>query len=119
MDYMKDIQEISDEQAVILWQASRLSLSEKYEKAPRNPQCERFRNRYVGKFQRIHRQSQKQEDIQCVGYRGCGIEERHGTPVCGRTARSQTESALRGYGAKPLSLPECDGTHHAHGRAAR
>ena len=34
MDYVKDIQEISDEQAVILWQASRLSLSEKYEKAP-------------------------------------------------------------------------------------
>ena len=34
MDNMKDIQEISDEQAVILWQASRLSLSEKYEKAP-------------------------------------------------------------------------------------
>ena len=33
MDYMKDIQEISDEQAVILWQASRLSLSEKYEKS--------------------------------------------------------------------------------------
>lgn len=34
MDYMKDIREISDEQAVILWQASRLSLSGKYEKAP-------------------------------------------------------------------------------------
>ena len=34
MDYMKDIQEITDEQAVILWQTSRLSLSEKYEKAP-------------------------------------------------------------------------------------
>ena len=29
------------------------------------------------------------------------------------------ESALRGYGAKSLPLPECDGTHHAHGRAAR
>ncbi|NUN88554.1 AAA family ATPase [Bacteroides uniformis] len=34
MDYVKDIREISDEQAVILWQASRLSLSGKYEKAP-------------------------------------------------------------------------------------
>ena len=34
MDYMKNIREISDEQAVILWQASRLSLSGKYEKAP-------------------------------------------------------------------------------------
>ena len=27
MDYMKDIKEISAEEAVILWQASRLSLS--------------------------------------------------------------------------------------------
>ncbi len=34
MDYMKDIREISDEQAIILWQASRLSLSKSYEKAP-------------------------------------------------------------------------------------
>ena len=47
MDYMKDIREISDEQAV------------------------------------IHRQSQKQEDIQCVGYRGGGIEKRYGAQVCG------------------------------------
>ena len=34
MDYMKDIKEISTEEAVILWQASRLSLSKCYEKAP-------------------------------------------------------------------------------------
>ena len=34
MDYMKDIQEISDEQAVILWQAARVSLAGKDEKAP-------------------------------------------------------------------------------------
>lgn len=34
MDYMRDLREISDEQAAILWQASRLSLSAKYEEAP-------------------------------------------------------------------------------------
>ena len=34
MDYMKDNREISAEEAVILWQASRLSLSKSYEKAP-------------------------------------------------------------------------------------
>ena len=34
MDYMRDHREISDEQAAILWQASRLSLSAKYEEAP-------------------------------------------------------------------------------------
>ena len=35
MDYMKDNREISAEEAVILWQASRLSLSRSYEKADR------------------------------------------------------------------------------------
>ena len=34
MDYMKEMKEISAEQAVILWQVSRLSLSKVYEKAP-------------------------------------------------------------------------------------
>ena len=34
MDYMKEIKDISAEEAVILWQASRLSLSKSYEKAP-------------------------------------------------------------------------------------
>ena len=34
MDYMREIKEISAEQAIILWQASRLSLSKSYEKAP-------------------------------------------------------------------------------------
>ena len=86
MDYMKDIREISDEQAVILWQASRLSLSGKYEKAPEILSVKGSvigTLGHAGKFQRIHRQSQKQENIQCVGYRGCGIEERHGAQVCG------------------------------------
>ena len=34
MDYMKEIKDISAEEAVILWQASRLSLSRSYKKAP-------------------------------------------------------------------------------------
>ena len=34
MDYMKEFKDISAEEAVILWQASRLSLSKSYEKAP-------------------------------------------------------------------------------------
>ena len=34
MDYMKEIKDISAEEAVILWQTSRLSLSKSYEKAP-------------------------------------------------------------------------------------
>lgn len=34
MDYMKEFKDISAEEAVILWQTSRLSLSKSYEKAP-------------------------------------------------------------------------------------
>ena len=34
MDYMKETKDISAEEAIILWQASRLSLSKSYEKAP-------------------------------------------------------------------------------------
>ena len=33
MDYMKEIKEISAEQAIILWQASRLSLSKSLRKS--------------------------------------------------------------------------------------
>ena len=49
MDYMKETKEISAEEAIILWQASRLSLSKSYEKAHWD----------IGQLQRIHRQSQK------------------------------------------------------------
>ena len=34
MDYIKETKDISAEEAIILWQASRLSLSKSYEKAP-------------------------------------------------------------------------------------
>ena len=59
MDYMKEIKEISAEQAIILWQASRLSLSKIYEKAPEILKVQRFGHWYTGQFQCIHRQSQE------------------------------------------------------------
>ena len=34
MDYIRETKDISAEEAIILWQASRLSLSKSYEKAP-------------------------------------------------------------------------------------
>ena len=49
MDYMKDNREISAEEAVILWQASRLSLSKSYEKAPEILKVHRSEERRVGK----------------------------------------------------------------------
>jgi len=56
MDYMKEFKDISAEEAVILWQASRLSLSKSYEKAP---EILKVHGSVIGTLQRIHRQSQK------------------------------------------------------------
>ena len=77
MDYMKDIREISDEQAVILWQASRLSLSGKYEKAPEILSVKGSVIGTLGNF------SASIGKAKSKSYRGCGFEERHGAQVCG------------------------------------
>ena len=93
MDYMKDIREISDEQAVILWQASRLSLSGKYEKAPEIL-------------------SVKGSVIGTLGNFSASIGK-------AKSKKTFNVSAIVAAALKPPPLPECDGTHHAHGRAAR
>ena len=82
MDYIKETKDISAEEAIILWQASRLSLSKSYEKAPEILSTW-FRHRNIGEFQRIHRQSQEQENLQCIGYRSRCIEERYRVTICG------------------------------------
>ena len=85
---MEYIKEISPEQAVILWQESRLSLSKCYEKAPEILKVHGSVIGTLGNFsasigQRIHRQSQEQEDLQCIGYRSRCIEKRYRVTICG------------------------------------
>ena len=69
---------ITPEEAVILWQASRLDLSEDYEKAP-----EILKVRGSGEFQRVNRKSQEQEDVQRLRNRGGCAEKRDGTKLHG------------------------------------
>jgi len=87
MDYMKEIKDISAEEAIILWQASRLSLSKSYEKAPEILKVHGSVIGTLGNFQRIHRQSQSKKTFQCIGYRSRYIEEWHCVAVCGRALR--------------------------------
>ena len=52
-------------------------------KSPRNSESTRLCHRDAGQFQRIHRQSQEQENLQCIGYRSRCIEERYRVTICG------------------------------------
>ena len=78
MDYIK---EISPEQAVILWQESRLSLSRCYEKAPEILKVHGSVIGTLGNFSASI--GQEQEDLQRIGYRSRCIEERYRVTICG------------------------------------
>ena len=83
MDYMKDNKEISAEEAVILWQASRLSLSKSYEKAPEILKVHGSVIGTLGNFSASIGKAKSKKDVQCVGYRSRRIEERHSAAICG------------------------------------
>ena len=76
MDYIK---EISPEQAVILWQESRLSLSRCYEKAP---EILKVHGSVIGTLGNFSASIGK-ENLQCIGYRSRCIEEQYRVTICG------------------------------------
>ena len=93
---------ITPEEAVILWHASRLDLSKNHEQAPEILKVQGSVIRHTGKFQRVNRKSQKQEDVQRLRNRGGCAEKRDGTELYGGTARKQTENTLCGHRASTL-----------------
>ena len=80
MDYIK---EISPEQAVILWQESRLSLSRCYEKAPEILKVHGSVIGTLGNFSASIGKAKSKENLQCIGYRSRCIEERYRVTICG------------------------------------
>ena len=82
MDYMKETKEISAEEAIILWQASRLSLSKSYEKAPEILKVHGSVIGTLGNFSASIGKA-KSKKVHCIGYRSRCIEERHSAAVCG------------------------------------
>ena len=83
MDYMKETKEISAEEAIILWQASRLSLSKSYEKAPEILKVHDSVIGTLGNFSASIGKAKSKKNVQCIGYRSRCIEERHSAAVCG------------------------------------
>ena len=79
MDYMREIKEISAEQAIILWQASRLSLSKIYEKAPEILKVQGSVIGTLGNFSASIGKAKSKKTFN-------RIEKRYGTAVCGRTS---------------------------------
>ena len=83
MDYIKETKDISAEEAIILWQASRLSLSKSYEKAP---EILKVHSSVIGTLGNFSASIGKAKSKKTFGYRSRRIEERHSVAVCGGTA---------------------------------
>ena len=83
MDYMKETKEISAEEAIILWQASRLSLSKSYEKAPEILKVHDSVIGTLGNFSASIGKAKSKKNVQCIGYRSRCIEKRYRVTICG------------------------------------
>ena len=110
MDYMKEIKEISAEQAIILWQASRLSLSKIYEKAPEILKVQGSVIGTLGNFSASigKAKSKKTFNVSAIV---AHIEKRYGTAVCCGTTGRKKKDSLCGHRTKPLSLSESHETY--------
>ena len=111
MDYMKEIKEISAEQAIILWQASRLSLSKIYEKAPEILKVQGSVIGTLGNFSASIGKAKSKKTFNVSAIVAAGIEKRYGTAVCCGTTGRKKEDSLCGHGTKPLSLSESHETY--------
>lgn len=116
MDYMREIKEISAEQAIILWQASRLSLSKIYEKAPEILKVQGSVIGTLGNFSASIGKAKSKKTFNVSAIVAASLK--NGTTVCGRTSGEQKESPLCGHGTKPLSLPESHETYFTAGRSS-
>ena len=117
MEY-RERKEVTPEAAVILWQASRLDLSEDYERAPEILKVHGSVIGTLGELQRINRKSKEQENVQCFRNRGGCTEKRDSAKLHGGTARKQEENTLCGYRTKFLPLCESGKKNIAHGGTA-
>ena len=118
MDYMKEMKEISAEQAVILWQVSRLSPSKVYEKAPEILKVHGSVIGTLGNFSASIGKAKSKKTFNVSAIVAAALKKRYGTAVCGGTSGRQKEDSLCGHGTKPLSLPESHKTHVTAGRSS-
>ena len=93
---------ITPEEAVILWHASRLDLSKNHEQAPEILKVQGSVIGTLGNFSASigKAKSKKTFNVSAIG---CA-EKRDGTELYGGTARKQTENTLCGHQAEHLPL---------------
>ena len=82
MDYMKEIKEISAEQAIILWQASRLSLSKIYEKAPEILKVQGSVIGTLGNFSASIGKAKSKKTFNVSAIVAAALKNGNGTAVC-------------------------------------
>ena len=96
MDYIKETKDISAEEAIILWQASRLSLSKSYEEAPEILKVHGSVIGTLGNFSASIGKAKSKKTFNVSAIVAAPIkkgttdvrriEERHSVAVCGGTA---------------------------------
>lgn len=110
MDYMKEIKEISAEQAIILWQASRLSLSKIYEKAPEILKVQGSVIGTLGNFSASIGKAKSKKTFNVSAIVAAALKT---VRYCGmwQNFRKKKEDSLCGHRTKPLSLSESHETY--------
>ena len=109
MDYMREIKEISAEQAIILWQASRLSLSKIYEKAPEILKVQGSVIGTLGNFSASIGKAKSKKTFNVSAIVAAALK--NGTAVCCGTTGRKKKDSLCGHRTKSLSLSESHETY--------
>lgn len=119
MDYMKDNKEISAEEAVILWQASRLSLSKSYEKAPEILKVHDSVIGTLGNFSASIGKAKSKKTFNVSAIVAAALKNGTVLRYVAELSDGKRKVLYVGYGAKSLSLPESHETYFTDGRASR
>ena len=104
---------ITPEEAIILWHASRLDLSEDYEQAPEILKVQGSVIGTLGNFSASIGKAKSKKTFNVSA-----IEKRDGTELYGGTARKQAENTLCGHRTELLPLCESGKAQPAHGGTA-
>ena len=109
---------ITPEEAVILWHASRLDLSEDYEQAPEILKVQGSVIGTLGNFSASIGKAKSKKTFNVSAIVAAALKKRDGTELYGRTARKQAENTLCGHRTELLSLCESGKAQPAHGGTA-
>lgn len=117
MEY-RERKEVTPEAAVILWQASRLDLSEDYERAPEILKVHGSVIGTLGNFSASIGKAKSKKTFNVSAIVAAALKKRDSAKLHGGTARKQEENTLCGYRTKFLPLCESGKKNITHGGTA-